>query len=173
MTAPHVIEKFHLLHVVFLLLVIRAEPSLSNTLTIFLTVLVATFEIMAAVGKRIRLLLEKQPLIAHGHVIDSAAKMVEAAASVYESPLGPLEVVASEKGIVSVKFLFGKHGCDGSPGERNPEKIGGVEASRHLEECKIWLDAYFSGNLLEMDDPPSKPALVLPEKSNAEVLAQS
>jgi len=98
--------------------------------------------------------------------------------AVYESPIGPMEIVASEKGIISVKFLFGRHGCEESQDKRNSVKGGGrlsenevlvaSEPNRHLVECTSWLGAYFSGALLEMDDPPSKPALVLPEKSNVE-----
>ena len=88
----------------------------------------------------------------------------------YQAPLGPLELVATERGIVSLKFLFGKHGSEeskeslGEEGEQNGKKD--VKSRLHLDACIKWLDAYFSGTLLEMDNPPPKPALVLPEKGN-------
>ncbi len=86
---------------------------------------------------------------------------------VYGTPLGPLELVANENGIVSVKFLFGKLGSRKS--DEPYEETSDKKARSHLEVCRKWLDAYFGGILLEMDNPPPKPKLVFPDKGTGPI----
>jgi hypothetical protein len=98
--------------------------------------------------------------------------------TVYQTPLGPLKLVANSRGITAVKFLFGKHGdwpVSAGPGLEHRLEPGGGSgdgeesdsenaADFHLEVCRRWLDAYFDGSLLKSDAPP-RPKLVFAEKS--------
>lgn len=96
---------------------------------------------------------------------------LKTSAIIYEAPIGPLKLVASRDGIISVNFLFGQHGSkldDAVPKDHDHlEKVKQNEEAKvnlHLDVCKKWLDAYFNGMLLQMEPPPPRPALVLPEK---------
>lgn len=90
---------------------------------------------------------------------------------VYHSPVGPLKLVATEDGILAVKFLFGKHEDKvhvALPAKREFTENGRLdgdesEAESHLKVCNAWLDAYFEGTLLKSDPPPPpRPKLALP-----------
>ena len=104
---------------------------------------------------------------------------------IYKTPIGPLKLEATAEGISAVKWLFGKHSKSKSDsadhaeqgstapaikeedgGKASPSSVavgasGSAKADKHLQVCKVWLDAYFAGTLLESNPP--KPALVLPE----------
>ena len=99
---------------------------------------------------------------------------------VYYSPLGALKLVANSDGICAVKWLSGKHECEGgvsSSGGGSPvtgssdnrrQNVTLAEntsaAAIHLKACTTWLDAYFDGSLLK-DNPP-RPPLVFPTKAS-------
>ena len=93
---------------------------------------------------------------------------------IYYSPLGTLKLVANPDGICAVKWLSGKHECEGggSPvtGSSDSRRQNATlaentsAASIHLKACTTWLDAYFNGSLLK-DDPP-RPPLVFPTKAS-------
>lgn len=59
------------------------------------------------------------------------------AAGVYESPLGLLEIEASDRGVVAVRFAAGRKG-------RRPAPASG-EGARHVAACARQLDEYFRG----------------------------
>ena len=105
---------------------------------------------------------------------------------IYNSPLGPLKLVATKDGMTAVKYLFGRHSdsCGLVKGQNDHKDKGISEgdtieekeersseltddeeidkgAKTHLNACKRWLDAYFDGTLLRPDGPP-KPTLALP-----------
>lgn len=105
----------------------------------------------------------------------SSLEMAKTQSLVYQAPIGPLKLIASEEGISGLKFLFGSRG-DQMGGaimatqghERKTERAASPsgksedKASFHLEVCKKWLDAYFEGSLLNSDPPPPpKPKLSL------------
>ena len=93
--------------------------------------------------------------------------------TIYDAPIGPLELKATEHGLISVVFLFG--GCGSKLGtereQQKPPQLQKMElteeeekAKFHLDICRQWLDAYFSGMLLKMKPLPQRPMLALPEK---------
>ena len=99
---------------------------------------------------------------------------------IYKTPIGPLKLEATDEGICAVKWLFGKHSdserqpATGAPHAKKVDELEGdgrraavrktrgakCKADEHLQMCRCWLDAYFSGTLLQSDPP--KPPLVLP-----------
>lgn len=95
---------------------------------------------------------------------------------VYYSPLGALKLVANPDGICVVKWLSGKHECEGGSSSGRESPVTGSSDSRqqnatvasaaaiHLKACTTWLDAYFNGSLLK-DNPP-RPPLVFPTKAS-------
>ena len=62
--------------------------------------------------------------------------------AVYQSPLGPIRISASKRGVVSVKMLFGKYGCS-SVSECSEIGTADEESKTHLKACITWLDKYF------------------------------
>ena len=101
---------------------------------------------------------------------------------IYNSPIGPLQLVATRDGISALKFLFGRHGQksaavdhfqtenslskeDTKTTEKELIAEEDKEAQSHLNVCIKWLDAYFEGTILKSDPPLPKPALALPSKS--------
>ena len=98
---------------------------------------------------------------------------------VYNSPMGPLKLTATEEGIAAVKYLFGKKEQaekqevqDAAEAEAKVwsdaaaaagSEASGTEAGSHLKVCCEWLDAYFAGKLLT-PDPPPRPKLDLSKK---------
>lgn len=82
---------------------------------------------------------------------------------VYQTPIGPLKLVASKDGISAVKYLFGKH-TEGAVLMKEAPVMAEekTEADSHLDVCKKWLDWYFKGYLLRPDSaPPPRPSLAL------------
>lgn len=74
--------------------------------------------------------------------------------AVYYSPLGPIRVSASARGVCSVELMFGKHGVSGGEeaqehdhqqqDPRVPEEC--PESTKHVRKCLKWLELYFSGD---------------------------
>ena len=105
--------------------------------------------------------------------------MAKTQSLVYQAPIGPLKLIASEEGISGIKFLFGSRGDQmggaivATQSERKTEAASSEiksedKASLHLEVCKKWLDAYFEGSLLKSDPPPPpKPKLSLAMQGRA------
>lgn len=64
--------------------------------------------------------------------------------AVYHSPIGPIRIAASKRGVLSLKMLFGKHGSS-SATETCSSDIDAPdeETKAHLKECFTWLDNYF------------------------------
>ena len=113
---------------------------------------------------------------------------MERSSLIYKTPIGPLKLEATAEGICAVKWLFGKHsksqadsaeklstttktqkeedGVKASPAtivtgtKGAPRASSNAKADEHLQVCQAWLDAYFTGTLLQSNPP--KPALVLP-----------
>ena len=100
-------------------------------------------------------------------IFKSGALMASSSSEVYQTPIGPLKLVASKDGISAVKYLFGKHTEEPVLVKEAPvmveEKAGEkTEADAHLDVCKKWLDWYFKGFLLKPDSaPPLRPTLAL------------
>ena len=64
----------------------------------------------------------------------------------YSSPLGPIRIAASDKGICSVDMMFGKH-YSNSPPIANECSGNSSESSRkHITMCLQWLESYFCGD---------------------------
>ena len=87
---------------------------------------------------------------------------------VYYSPLGVLKLVANPDGICAVKWLSGKHECEGGSADSRRQNATLAEntsaAAIHLKACTTWLDAYFDGSLLKHNPP--RPPLVFPTKAS-------
>ena len=115
-----------------------------------------------------------------------ATEIMEISSTIYKTPLGSLKLEATAEGICGVKWLFGKHsksqsghlsttqeiqkregGCKNSSAPAAIDKpiSDTTKADEHLKICRAWLDAYFSGTLLQTSPP--KPALVLPESGGS------
>lgn len=64
--------------------------------------------------------------------------------AVYQSPLGPIRISASKRGVLSVKMLFGKHGSGSAPVSHCSDIGAADEKSKaHLKACIAWLEEYF------------------------------
>ena len=85
--------------------------------------------------------------------------------AIYHSPLGPIRISASQRGIVSVKMLFGKHGSSSAAvGDLAAADVGVADErfQAHLKACIAWLDKYFQRS--EENALVAMPALDLGDK---------
>lgn len=101
------------------------------------------------------------------------------ASQVYSSPVGPLKLTATKEGISGVKFLSekregGVNPATSSAAEDKEPPEAHLRAQWHLKVCTEWLDAYFKGTLLKLDDatPPPRPKLDLPKEKGGSYPAQ-
>ena len=90
------------------------------------------------------------PLYARARIVMECAASISGS---YSSPLGPISVVANQRGVCRVEMCFGKQ-CEGGEGESkassSAQSCGGTsqctEAAKNLNACLKWLDSYFDGD---------------------------